>query len=121
MATHLTVTWLEALVAGFVGALAWFQVRRMPVSYLRDYLADLTWTPAFCLAIWACLAGDPGTALISTLFIAPFAALRNVAFALAFRNPPNDPSAIPEDVKRERDALRARFSPPSKGSDAPNG
>ena len=38
-------------------------------------------------------------------------------FSLAFRNPPNDPSAIPEGVRKERDELRAQLLPHNKASD----
>ncbi len=113
---HLMLTWLGVLVAGVVGALAWFQVRRLRVSYLRDYLLALTWTPALCLAVSLCLDGDPTTALIFALVLAPVIALKYFLLGMPLRNPPNDPTTVADDIKRERDARRALFFPP-KGSD----
>ncbi|MDO8378195.1 hypothetical protein [Phenylobacterium sp.] len=105
----LMVSWAEVVVAAVLGAFAWPRVRRLPVSRLRDWLSDLTWTPAGCLAIWACVDGNPINSLIFTLAFAPIAALRNVMFEIAAGSPPNDPKAMPEDVKTRRAETRAAF------------
>lgn len=102
-------TWVAAGLAAVMGAFAYMRVRRLPVSYLRDYLSDLSWLPAPVLALQAWLGVDPVTALLGTSILAPIGALRGVMFARAFGSPPNNPDAVPEDVKTERDTLRARL------------
>jgi hypothetical protein len=102
-------TWSAAGAATVICIFIYTRVRRLPVSYLRDYLSDLSWLPAIALALQAWLGVDLVTALIVTSVLAPVGALRGVMFARASGSPPNDPDAVPEDVKSERDALRARL------------
>lgn len=102
-------TWVAASLAAVTGVFGYMRVRRLRVSYLRDYLSDLSWLPAPVLILQAWLGVDLVTALIGTSILAPIAALRGVMFARAFGSPPNDPDAVPEDVKADRDALRARL------------
>ncbi len=118
MAGQNWITWIEALLAAAAGIFASTRVRRLPIGYMRDYLSDLAWAPTLCLVAWACLGGGPASGVLVTLILAPIIALRDVMFAVAFRNPPNDPSAISARVRRERDELRARLLGQKTPSDA---
>lgn len=109
MGEHHWATWVAAGLAAVMGTFAHMRVRRLPASHLRDYLSDLSWLPAPVLALQAWLGVDPVTALLGASILAPIVALRGVVFARTSGSPPNNPDALPEDIKTERDALRARL------------